>query len=167
MALSPQHHPAAPPRFHKPSSVSPYKSSLPKPTCHKLFPNSPPHYPPPPTGDETGAMERQEGEPCVTPIASQFSPQENLALKVPVSQETPPIAPPKSLALRCSSPHLPACFPKGQVDLRGNHLPATILAERGDPGASSRLSTSLKSSLKTLTLLHMVFTSSTNKQPRV
>lgn len=93
MALSPQHHPAAPPRFHKPSSVSPYKSSLPKPTCHKLFPNSPPHYPPPPTGDETGAMERQEGEPCVTPIASQFSPQENLALKVPVSQQTLPSPP--------------------------------------------------------------------------
>lgn len=32
-----QQHP--PHRFHKPSSVSPYKSNLHKPSCHQLFPN--------------------------------------------------------------------------------------------------------------------------------
>lgn len=65
-------------------------------------------------------MEQEKGEACITPITSQFSPQENLALKVLVSQETP-LCPPNPTG-RCSSPHLPACFPKGQVDLQGNQL---------------------------------------------
>lgn len=121
-------------------------------------------YLPPSTGDKTGAMEQEKGEPCITPIASQLSPQENFGLKVLVSQQTAPF-PPKP-TVKCSSPHLAACFPKGQEDLKRKHLSASV-SERGDPGESSRLFTSLKSSLKTLTLLHMVFTTSIREQSQV
>lgn len=103
-----------------PASLSPLVTSpfLTHPTS-SLFPT---HHLPLVMRQEQWRRRREKG--LYHPYHLQFSPQENLALKVLASQETLPYPP--DLIGRCSFLHLPACFPKGQVDLQENHLPATI-----------------------------------------
>lgn len=104
LALSTTQQPP-PHRFHKPNSVSPYKSSICKPTCHLLFPNSPPVSLLPTTFKcrLVTRRERRSGreESPVSPITSRFSPPENLALKALVCYQTSSHLPPKPWQARC------------------------------------------------------------------
>lgn len=84
-----------------PASLSPFVTSS------SLTHLQPLPYPPPSTGNKTGAMKQENGEPCITPIASQLSPQENLGLKVLVSHQTAH-SPQKSHSEMLFSP--PACL---------------------------------------------------------